>query len=71
MRGLDGRVVIVTGGGGGIGGATVRRFAEEGAKVAVFGFGSFETAGMQSKGCSVANQTPKKPQNTAKQQNNP
>ncbi len=36
MRGLDGRVVIVTGGGGGIGGATVRRFAEEGAKVAVF-----------------------------------
>ena len=35
MRGLEGRVVIVTGGGGGIGGATVRRFADEGAKVAV------------------------------------
>lgn len=36
MRGLSGKVVIVTGGGGGIGGATCRRFAEEGAKVAVF-----------------------------------
>ena len=31
-----GRTVIVTGGGGGIGGATSRRFAGEGAKVAVF-----------------------------------
>ena len=36
MRGLSGKIVIVTGGGGGIGGATCRRFAEEGAKVAVF-----------------------------------
>jgi 2-hydroxycyclohexanecarboxyl-CoA dehydrogenase len=35
VRGLKGKVVIVTGGGGGIGGATCRRFAEEGAKVAV------------------------------------
>jgi len=36
MRGLKHKVVVVTGGGGGIGGATCRRFAEEGAKVAVF-----------------------------------
>jgi 2-hydroxycyclohexanecarboxyl-CoA dehydrogenase len=33
---FDNRTVIVTGGGGGIGGATCRRFASEGAKVAVF-----------------------------------
>lgn len=36
MRGLKEKTVIVTGGGGGIGGATCRRFAEEGARVAVF-----------------------------------
>src|SRR5690349_7626433 len=36
MRGLRDKVVVVTGGGGGIGGATCRRFAEAGAKVAVF-----------------------------------
>lgn len=36
MRNLSGKTVVVTGGGGGIGGATCRRFAEEGAKVAVF-----------------------------------
>ncbi len=35
MRGLNDKVVVVTGGGGGIGGATCRRFAEEGAHVAV------------------------------------
>ncbi len=36
MRNLSGKTVVVTGGGGGIGGATCRRFAEEGAQVAVF-----------------------------------
>lgn len=36
MRGLKDKVVVVTGGGGGIGSATCRRFSEEGAKVAVF-----------------------------------
>ena len=36
MTGFTGKVVVVTGGGGGIGGATCKRFAKEGAKVAVF-----------------------------------
>ena len=36
MARFAGKVVVVTGGGGGIGGATCRRFASEGAKVAVF-----------------------------------
>jgi len=36
VKGLNNKVVVVTGGGGGIGGATCRRFAQEGAKVAVF-----------------------------------
>lgn len=36
MRNLSGKTVVVTGGGGGIGGATSLRFAAEGAKVAVF-----------------------------------
>ena len=36
MMRFEGKTVIVTGGGGGIGGATCRRFAKEGARVAVF-----------------------------------
>ncbi len=36
MRGLKGKNVIVTGGGGAIGGAICRRFAEYGARVGVF-----------------------------------
>ncbi len=35
MQRLEGKSAIVTGGGGGIGGATCRRFAQEGARVAV------------------------------------
>ncbi|MGH8821926.1 MAG: 2-hydroxycyclohexanecarboxyl-CoA dehydrogenase [Rhodoferax sp.] len=36
MQRFENKTVVVTGGGGGIGGATCRRFAQEGAKVAVF-----------------------------------
>lgn len=35
MGNIDNKIAIVTGGGGGIGGAIVRRFASEGAKIAV------------------------------------
>jgi 2-hydroxycyclohexanecarboxyl-CoA dehydrogenase len=35
LRGLEGRTVVVTGGGGGIGGATCGRFAAAGSRVAV------------------------------------
>jgi len=36
MQRMQGKTVVITGGGGGIGGATCRRFAREGASVAVF-----------------------------------
>jgi len=36
MKRFDNQTVVITGGGGGIGGATCRRFGSEGARVAVF-----------------------------------
>ena len=36
MQRFENKTVVVTGGGGGIGGATCRRFGREGARVAIF-----------------------------------
>ena len=43
MQRFESKTVVVTGGGGGIGGASCRRFAREGAKVAVYDM-NLETA---------------------------
>ncbi len=53
MRRLEGKVAIVTGGGGGIGGAVCRRFAAEGAGVAVFDVNS-EAAGQVAEAITSA-----------------
>jgi 2-hydroxycyclohexanecarboxyl-CoA dehydrogenase len=58
MRGLKDKVAIVTGGGGGIGGAICRRFAEEGAKVAVWDI-SAEAAGKTAEAIAAAGGTAK------------
>ena len=46
MNRFQDRTVVVTGGGGGIGGATCRRFAAEGARVAVFDLNEAAAAGV-------------------------
>jgi len=46
MRGLQDKVVLVTGGGGGIGAATCLRFGAEGAKVAVVDINATAAAGV-------------------------
>lgn len=49
MNRLEGKVAIITGGGGGIGGATARRFVSEGARVVVADL-SLERAGQVADG---------------------
>lgn len=53
MRGLDGRVALVTGGGGGIGTAICRRFAEEGTTVVVVDLDG-EAAATTAAACAAA-----------------
>lgn len=62
MRGLEGKVVVVTGGAGGIGAALCRRFGTEGAVVAVFDLdgkaagqvaADIRAAGGKAKACAV------------------
>jgi len=57
MRGLEGKVVVVTGGGSGIGRAVCQRFAQEGAKIAILDIdarGAIETANLISDAGGVA-----------------
>lgn len=58
MTRFEGRTVLVTGGGGGIGGATCRRFASEGARVAVLDLdaaaGEAVAAAIRAKGGQAA-----------------
>lgn len=57
MRGLEGKIVVVTGGGSGIGRAVCRRFAQEGAKLAILDIdanGAAETVKLISEASGVA-----------------
>lgn len=53
MRGLSGKVVIVTGGAGGIGAALCRRFAAEGATLALFDLNAVAAAGLTEELCTA------------------
>lgn len=53
MRGIRDRVVVVTGGAGGIGAAICQRFAEEGAAVAVFDLDSDAAAAVAERICGT------------------
>jgi len=53
MTRFDSKMVIVTGGGGGIGGATCRRFAREGARVAVL---DLDRAAAEKAAASICNE---------------